>query len=611
MDDRQFHYFFRRNKMKKKFLFCFFIALCAFSLLIGQQEKAEEKEDPFKNFSIVNEIQPVAEKVRVGFESITGKDATAYLAFISSDLLEGRDTASGGYEIAAQYAASMFKLWGIKPAGDAVRSRFGMGRMPPPQKPATQPSRSYFQNIAFKEILGRESSASVTWKKGQMAKSKSFQANVDYSYSASESQTITASVVFVGYGIQESSLKFDEYKNIDVKGKFVMMLSEAPGKNDPESPFNKGDLKEKYYPQRRMRGGGSFSKNNIARDLGAEAILLIENSPRENSDVARNALNAQRINDERTIYPGDRRRMSLEDNVRRSTSSPSIPTIRISRSMANAILGMGGQDIDTLKGEIEKTLQSQSQSLDSMTFAIKSKVETKLVNCMNVLGYIEGSDPELINEAIVIGGHLDHLGRRGDYIFNGADDDGSGSVGVMEIAEAFAKNPIKPKRSVVFALWTGEEKGLLGSTYYVAYPFIQKTYANLNLDMISRTYDRESLAARIMRNDKEAGKIVLEKIDENKYVNLSFDANTPAIGEIIRTNNSHVGLHISITASETASGGSDHAPFARVKLPWAFFIAAMTEDYHQPSDTVDKINADLMEKIIRLTYLTACDLADK
>ena len=599
--------------MNKKFLFCFFIALCAFSLLIGQQEKAEEKEDPFKNFSIVNEIQPVPEKVRVGFESITRKDATAYLTFISSDLLEGRDTASEGYEIAAQYAASMFKLWGIKPAGDAVRSRMRMGRMPPPQKPATRPTRSYFQNIAFKETLGRESSAEVTWKKGQMMKTKSFQANMDYSYSASESQTITAPVVFVGYGIQESSLKFDEYKNIDVKGKFVMMLSESPGKNDPESPFNKDDLKEKYYPQRRMRRGGgeSFSKYNIARDLGAEAILLIENSPRENSDVARNALNAQRINDERTIYPVGRRRMSLEDNVRRTTSQRSIPTIRISRSMTNAILEMAGQDIDTLKGKIEKTLQSQSQALEGMTFTIKSKVETKLVNSMNVLGYIEGSDPELKNEAIVIGGHLDHLGRRGDYIFNGADDDGSGSVGVMEIAEAFAKNPVKPKRSIVFALWTGEEKGLLGSTYYVAYPFISKTYANLNLDMISRTYDKESLAARVMRRDKEAGKIVMEKIDENKYVNLSFDANTPAIGEIIRANNNHVGLHISISASETASGGSDHAPFARVKIPWAFFIAAMTEDYHQPSDTVDKINEDLMEKIIRLTYLAAFDLADK
>ncbi len=587
--------------MKKSVLFFLFLSLCAFSLVIGQQEKAEAKEDPFKNFSIVNETQPVPDKVKVGFESITGRDATAYLTFISSDLLEGRDTASRGYDIAAEYTASMFQAWGIKPAGDPVRSRFGAA--------AQKPTRTYFQNIAFKEVLGRESSASVTWKKGQMAKSKSFQSSVDYSYSASESQSITAPVVFVGYGLQESSLKLDEYKNIDVKGKFVLMLSETPGKNDPDSPFNTGDLKEKYYPERRVRGQTYFSKYNTARDLGAEAILLIENSPRENSDIARNFLNAQKINDERTIYPGVRRRLSLEDNVRRSTRR-SMPTIRISRTMADAILGLSGMDVKSLKSKIEKDLQSQSQALNGVTFTVKSKVESKLVNSMNVLGYIEGSDPELKNEAIVIGGHLDHLGRRGDYIYNGADDDGSGSVGVMEIAEAFAKNSVKPKRSIVFALWTGEEKGLLGSTYYVAYPFIPKTYANINLDMISRTYGKEALTNRLMRSDKEGGKIVAEKIDENKYVNFSYDANTPAIGKFVRANNDFVGLHISIRASETASGGSDHAPFARAKLPWSFFIAAMTEDYHRPSDTVDKINATLMEKIIRLSYLIAFDLAD-
>ena len=588
--------------MKKSILFSVLFIFCALSLVIGQQEKVEAKKDPFENFSIVEEIQPVPDKVRVGFESITARDATAYLTFISSDLLEGRDTATRGYDIAAEYAASMFQAWGLKPAGDPVRSRSGSS--------SQQPERTYFQNIAFKEILGRESAASVVFKKGLVSKSKSFKSGVDFSYSPSESQSITAPVVFVGYGIQEPLLKLDEYKNIDVKGKYVMMLSETPGKNDPDSPFNKGDLKEKYYPQRRVRGQTYFSKYNTARDLGAEAILLIENSPKENSDIPRNFLNAQRINDERTIYPGVRRRLSLEDNVRRSSSQRSMPTIRISRSMADAILSLLETDVKTLKNKIEKDLQSQSQEFTGMTFTLESKVDYILVNSMNVLGYIEGSDPNLKDEAIVIGGHLDHLGRRGDYIFNGADDDGSGSVGVMEIAEAFAQNPVKPKRSIVFALWTGEEKGLLGSTYYVAYPFIAKTFANLNLDMISRTYDKEALTARLMRTDKESGKIVAEKIDENKFVNLSYDANTPAIGNFIRANNNFVGLHISISASETASGGSDHAPFARAKLPWAFFIAAMTEDYHQPSDTVDKVNGTLMEKIIRLTYLTAFELAD-
>ena len=596
--------------MRKPLLFIVIFCLVVFSSLTGQQQKAEEKPDPMKNFSLVTETKPVQEKVKMGFDSITGQDAVTYLKFISSDLLEGRDTASQGYDIAAHYAASMFELWGIKPAGDPERPRMGMrGMFQPPQTPSAA-KRSYFQNIAFIETLGTDGSAAVEWQSGQQKKTKTFQPNMDYSYYASETGSMTAPVVFVGYGIQESSLKLDEYKNIDVKGKFVMMLSEAPGKDDPESPFNKGDLKEKYYPRRmRMRRAAS-PKNDLARDKGAIAVLMVENSPQDNPDVARRFLDGQRINDERPIFPGDRRRISLAEDVGPSMPWESISTIRISRKMADDILGLVGQDTETLKGKIESTLKSHSMALPGVALTFKTEVQTKLVNSMNVLGYIEGSDPELKKEAIVIGAHLDHLGRRGDYIFNGADDDGSGSVGVMEIAEAFTKNPVKPKRSILFALWTGEEKGLLGSRYYVAHPFM-KTAVNLNMDMISRVYDKERLAMMARRWGADIGKEVMEKIDAKRYVSLSYDAHTPEIGDIMRGNNNHVGLHIHLQEQEDASGGSDHAPFARAKIPWAFFIAAMTEDYHQPSDTVDKVSPDLMEKIIRLTYLAAFDLADR
>ncbi|MDH4258527.1 MAG: M20/M25/M40 family metallo-hydrolase, partial [Candidatus Aminicenantes bacterium] len=432
----------------------------------------------------------------------------------------------------------------------------------------------------------------------------------DYSYSASETQSLTAPIVFVGYGIQEPSLKFDDYKNLDVKDKFVMMLSEAPGKDDPESPFNKDELKEKYYPRRRFMRRAANPKVDLAKEKGAIAVLMVENSPQENPDVARRALDGQRINDERPIFPGERRRISLAEDVGPSMPWESISTIQVTRQMADDILEFVGQDVESLKGKIENTLKSHSMLLQGVTFTVKNMAETKLVNSMNVLGYIEGSDPELKKEAIVIGAHLDHLGRRGDYIFNGADDDGSGSVGVMEIAEAFTKNPVKPKRSIVFALWTGEEKGLLGSRYYVANSFL-KTIANLNLDMISRVYDKERLALMARRFGADIGKEVLEKIDAKKYVSLSFDANTPVIGELIKENNNHVGLHIYLRESEEATGGSDHAPFGRAKIPWAFFNAATTENYHQASDTVDKVSSDLMEKIIRVTYLTAFSLADK
>jgi len=590
-----------------------FIILClfAFSALTAQQAKEEEKPDPLANFSFVDEIKPVPERMKEGFDSITDRDAVNYLQFLSSDLLEGRDTASHGYDIAALYAATMFELWGIKPAGDMDRpprrSMFDMMKKGGPKS-----KKSYFQNMAMREYLGNEGMATVEWQKGQLKKTKTFYPDIDFTYFASVSQTLTAPVVFVGYGIKEKSLKFDEYKNMDVKGKIVMILSETPGKDDPKSPFRKGELMRKYYPPRMMRRM-SNPKTKLAKELGAVAVLLVENSPNNNPDVARRILDSQRIFDERPIFPGKSRRISLIEGKGLPMPWDTIPTIRISREMTDKILDLVAQDIETLKGKIESTLQSHSMPLQGITFTVKNKAKTKLVNSKNVIGYIEGSDPELKKEVIVIGAHLDHLGKRGDYIFNGADDDGSGSVGVMEIAEAFAKNPVKPKRSILFALWTGEEKGLLGSRYYVANPYfpLDKTVANLNLDMISRAWKKDRLQMMSRMFGIKLDKETLKKIDPKNFINCSYDADTPGLAEIVRANNDYVGLQVYLRESKEAMGGSDHAPFAMSNLPWAFFMAAMTEDYHQPSDTIDKISPKLMEKVIKLTYLTAFTLADK
>lgn len=596
--------------MKKAFVSLLVLSVFTFSLLAVQQKSEEKKPDPMENFSIVEKIQPVPEKIKCGFDSITGKDAVTYLKFIASDYLQGRDTASLGHDIAAEYVATMFSLWDVKPAGDLSRPlmRRSFGQQQTPKKP----ERSYFQEIAFKEILGNEGIAHVDWQKGAQKKSKTFYPNMDYSYNASETQSFTAPVVFVGYGICEKSLKFDEYKDINVNGKIVMMLSETPGKDDPESPFNKGELKKKYNPPRQMRRRAS-PKTELAKKKGAVAIMLVENSPNKNPDVARRAILSQKINDERPIFPGPRRRISMIQDRKMSMPWDSLPTIRISREMANNILDYVDQDIDTLKGKIEKTLKSHSMQLNGVTFTISNKAKTKLVSSHNVLGYIEGSDPELKDEIIVIGAHLDHLGMRGDYIFNGADDNGSGSVGVMEIAEAFAKNPVKPKRSILFALWTGEEKGLFGSRYYVTHPIfpLEKTVACLNLDMISRELTKERLERMSRAFGADVDKEILKKIDVKNFISLSLDANSPELADMLKKNNQFVGLSLHLRKSETASGGSDHAPFAMNKIPWVFFFAAMTEDYHQPSDTVEKVSPNMIEKITRLTYLTAFSLADK
>ena len=396
----------------------------AFSSVVGQQEKEEAKPDPLANFSFVDEIKPVPEKMKEGFDSITDEDAVNYLQFLSSDLLEGRDTASHGYDIAALYAATMFELWGIKPAGDMIRpprrSMFDRLKGGGPKS-----KKGYFQNIAMREYLSNEGMATVEWQKGQLKKTKTFYPDIDFTIFASASQSLAAPVVFVGYGIQEKSLKFDEYKNLDVKGKIVMMLSETPGRDDPKSPFRKGELMKKYYPPRMMRRM-SNPKTKLAKELGAVAVLLVENSPESNPDVARRILDSQSIFDEKPIVPGKARRIALIEGKGLPMPWDTIPTIRISREMTDKILALVDHDIESLKSKIEESLQPHSMALRGITFTVENKAKTKLVSCKNVVGYVEGSDPELKKEVIVIGAHLDHLGKRGDYIFNGADDDGSG-----------------------------------------------------------------------------------------------------------------------------------------------------------------------------------------
>lgn len=595
--------------MKRIFIIFFSCILVFSSVVISQDKKEKKKEDPLKHFYSVEKPLPVPDNMKTGFESITGKDASAYLKFIASDSLHGRDTATRDYDIAAEFVATMFSLWGIKPAGDfPTPSRRSFFAQPAKRKML---QRSYFQQVELKEIVKSDGKVVVEWQKGFQKKSLVFKLNVDYMYYARDSLSMYAPVVFVGYGIEEKELKFNEYKGVDVKGKIVMMLSETPRKGDKDSPFLKGNLKAKYYPPRRMRRGG-FSKAKLAKQKGAIAVLMIENSPEKNGDIAERVLSSRKINDERPIFPGKRRRLSL---IKASTPMPweTLPSIRISREMADKILDFFGKNVDGLKAGIEKELKPKSVELKGLNLTIVNKVETKLVNSPNVLGYIEGSDPELKKEVVVIGAHLDHLGKRGDYIFNGADDNGSGSASVMEIAEAFSKNKIKPKRSVLFALWTGEEKGLLGSRYYVENPFfpLNKTVANLNLDMVGREYTKEGLKRMSRWMGVKFTKDMLKKIDITNFHVPRYYEGSPEIYDALKQSSKYTGMSVLIRSSKTAMGGSDHAPFAMKKIPWAMFMANMTKDYHQPSDSFEKVSIKLIEKIARLVYLTAFQLANK
>lgn len=601
---------------------CFFL-MCLFTITLSwSQEKKEATAKPAEktlNMIMNKEVKPVPEAFKMGFESINGKDGMAYLKFLSSDALEGRETATSGYQVAAEFVATLLASWGLNPGGDmpdpAEQRRSSM--MGENKKPVSV-SRSFLQTVALKESVEGNGSAKAEWSQAGFRKEITFTKDVDYQYSSRHvnAVSLSAPVVFVGYGVSETSLKFDEYKDIDVKGKIVLMLSELPNKGDKDSPFTKPEIKAKYEaPMGHARRGGS-GKAKLAMEKGAVAVLMVENSPNENRDVAYNVLSSQKIYDEKPILPVVRRSLSLLESTGKMPWE-TIPTLRISRQMADQILEMAGQpNIETLKQKIESTKKPNSYLISNLTFTVKQEITNTLTQSPNVLAYIEGSDPALKDEIIVMGAHMDHLGKRGDYVFNVADDNGSGSALILEVAQAFALNPVKPKRTVVFALWVGEEEGLLGSRFYIAHPTfpLAKTKAYINFDMVSRLMNKQILQRMAGFFNITIPEEELAKMDYEKIITFSYSEKANDVLKAFQESNPYVGMTLLLRESKgnsMAEGGSDHASFSMNKVAWGSFFGAMTEDYHQTTDTIDKVNANLMQMTSRLAFLAIMSLANQ
>ncbi len=617
--------------MKKQVLAVVFLCTAIVSLQAqGPPQQQLKLEDVEKALSLVDKAQPAPEKYKAGMEAINAKDTMAMLSFLASDWMEGRETGSRGYRIAAEYVEGLFRMWGIKPGGDMpAPGTGGRAAMPTggPGGGAQAPrERSYFQDFALRSTSDVQSSMRVEVNLNGAQKTRSFQAGVDYQSMGrgGNVETLTAPVAFVGYGIKEPSIGFDELKDVNLKGKVVIVLTEAPGKDNPQSPFqlNK-ELKDKYFPavpagmpQAAARGAGPgqrFNKLAEIEKLGAELILQVQNTGKD-ADIYRTLSTVRQPNDERPIVNRTRLSLSIPGAAPGSPLGGGVPALTITRDMANAILEATGQSVDDLKKKIESTMKPASTEVAGTKVTIHTTAKTALLRTFNVIGYIEGSDPKLKDEYFVVGAHFDHLGKWEDYVFNGADDNASGSVGVMNIARAIAANPVKPKRSVVFALWTGEENGLLGSRYYTLNPAfpIEKTVGYLNYDMISRPYDQATLDRSIRQYSVPGAEELVKRIRAPWYVTVNLTAGTDFI-PLAREMNKHVGLDLALRENPPGqgSGGSDHASFARVNIPFIYYMAAMTSDYHQTSDSVEKVSGELIAKISQHGYLTVFAFADR
>lgn len=605
----------------KKFLFAVVIGVLFLAFLPAQgtpprADKADPAAEMMKNLQAVTAPEAVPARARTGFDSITARDLMAMLAFLSQDALEGREAATRGYDTAAAYAQSLFTLWGLKPGGDLPKAPATGFFGPEPGRQPAKPERGFLQELVMKEAVESHASAVLETVSGTARGSRVFAPDVDFSFSSSLPLEVSAPLVFAGYGISEKQAGYDDLAGIDVKDRIVLILSDVPGRDDPASPFQKNkELKEKYLAAAPMmrRGGADFAKAGELFKRGAAAVLIARSSLAD-GDIQQEIVDRRRVSDDKPILPDTRKRLLIPGA--KGMPWDGRPIVRVSREMADALLAAAGKTVDALQREIAARWRPRSLALPGTSMRLSNQVRYELARSANVVGWIEGSDPTLRDQAVVIGAHLDHLGRRGDYVFNGAEDNGSGACGVLALARALALNPEKPKRSVVFCLWTGEEEGLLGSRWYVQHPLVamEKTLAYLNLDMIAVPWDEKGLGRMTRMLNIKADEL-LKRIRPDHFLPLSVSAESPDLKEALMAANRSAGMDVLYRETprnmDRMSGGSDHTPFAMAGRPWAFFLSGMGENYHTPADSIEKLSGDTMERLSRLVYLAAFLLADK
>jgi len=484
---------------------------------------------------------------REALEAIRAADIRQHINFLASDSLKGRDTPSPELDRAAEYIAAAFKRLGLKP----VRN-------------------SHFNNFNLSIIrLGKENAFAVTADGREVA----YAIKQDFMpFDMTASKLVAAPLVFAGYGITAPEYGYDDYAGLDGKEKIVLVLRHEPGEKDPASPFT-GD-KETSHSQ-------VSTKVQNAIDHGAAGLLIV-------TDPANHRLLTPRGFPWPSLFDG------IPDDALPLTlalaEKEKIPVAQVGETVIQQIFG----SVDTLRNwqqEIDRTRQPKSRALANVQVKLQTTTEAALQPTRNVVGLIEGADPKLKNELVVIGAHYDHVGYKKqhgegeDYIFNGADDNASGTSAVLAIAQAFSAAPKKPKRSVLLMTFAGEEKGLFGSRAYVEQPLwsLENTVAMLNLDMVGR--------------------------NAPDSVSIGGATRSPDLIKINEEENAAVGMTLDYSV-EQYHNRSDQYNFARKKIPFLFYFTGVHADYHQVGDHPEKINEHKIARIATLAFRVAWRVAN-
>ena len=493
-----------------------------------------------------------------------------HITYLASDKLEGRRTGSSGANLAAEYIAREFSRYGL---------RRSIGRDLPGMSILEADSpRRYMQEFPYVAgvQLGKANRLSFSAADSSEIDVQILEDWMPLGFSAN-GRIEKAAGVFVGFGITAAELKHDDYSGIDVAGKIAIAFVGTPDGDNPHGQFAR-------YEEPRW-------KAIAAKNAGAKALILISQQ--------------EQFSDERLSQ-------LRYDN---SAGDAGLPVVIVSSQTLLPRLD-GANFADTL-APLKKGVVPQVNVKALIT--LSTDIVRKEVSAWNVAGILDGSDPTLKNETIVIGGHYDHLGlggagslapREGE-IHHGADDNASGTAGVLELARLFAEQRPRPRRTIVFIAFSGEEEGLLGSNYYVNHPIVPlaNTVAMINMDMIGRLKDKSLIVGGVGTAQEWRSMVEAQNLLESTTVTATAAAgtnsSTRAFPMVVASNGrpivtSDSAKMFSLTLNEDGFGPSDHSSFYAKQIPVLFFWTGTHADYHKPSDTAEKINYDGEVGILKL-----------
>jgi hypothetical protein len=511
-------------------------------------------------------------------QAISPDALAARLYFLASDFFEGRETGARGQRLAAQYLASQYRQMGLTPKGSV--------------KPVNAVSPSaYLQPFTLFRTTPQAARLEVEVKGSKIASSVfSSETNDDLSYFLSgNAKTASGGVIFAGYGIADDRLGYNDYAALSAQGisttdKWVLVLGDEPLADAATSRLPTADRKPSSWSTQFINKRRALLKSGRPKGI----LVISDASPRLQGAFSANAAaasaNAQRIG-----------QMSLFE-------SSDIPqAYAVSTKLADQMLATSGTNVETLKRQINQSLKPNVFELKDVT--VNATVEkSKRLETENVLAFIEGTDPKLKDEVIIVSSHYDHLGvnplLKGDQIFNGAADDGSGAVASLELAQALMnaqRDGFGPRRSILFINFSAEEKGTLGSSYYAySAPVIplKKTVANINMDGVGGIDPKHPTGSK-------------------NYIYIAADQNLSS--ELVGINKRVKGILGSRVELTDAPAGfnSDNINFQNQLIPFIYYSSGFTEYYHQPGDEPETIDYEHLAQVTQLIFGTLWQIANQ